>query len=327
MISFFKNNLYFITLGVIVYIVVLRIFSFVSTTAYPILFSDSQLVDIIYRLIAGAWTQGILSTLLIVIHALMINHMVVKHRMNKESGLVSGAMYGLLTSMIFTHGIHLPPVLLANTFILLSIKQILKTYNQREVSAETYLSGFWGACAALLYSPYLYFFIITTIALVIMRSFTMKERLQHFTGWLTPYILLGAYQFLTDDASKSILSLFNDKISLLSFSSLGNYHLKEITTVALILVLTIFSLVNYNRYVGKKDISIVKRIDILFWLILYGGLTSCIFVNINASHLMTLTIGLSFLLAVSLSNMKNSILAEILHLFLIIGVVYLQYIN
>ena len=306
----------------LVYVVIIRLHTIINPIPYELGEEDGFLVEVFFNSFSSPLTQAILAIVLIYIQALLINRIGIKHKLNKDFGLLPGVFYALFLSL-YPQESALSPSLLANTFIIIALQYIITTYNKREVSANVFSSGMYASIASIFYFPYLYFFVITTIGFLIMRSFSFKERVQHLIGWLIPYILIWVYQFWYGHEKSIIPYYFHEKYGLLNFE-LG-FNLKEMIVIGIIGFLIITFLVQYGRFSSKRDITTQKKIDIFYWVLFYGGLSILFYAHTDITHFAVIALPFGYLLAMSIVNINNLILRELFHILFVVLVIYVHY--
>lgn len=321
MISFFRKNLFINSLLLLPYIVLLRIKSFFIDQPYVCGDGESYLTKNIFDIFDTVTLQAVLSIVIIYINALMINRIVIKNNLSKENNLVSGLMYVIFASFLLQL-LPLSPVLLASPFIILSVQCIFNSYNNLKASDEIFLSGFYMATASLFYFPVFYFFLFTMIGFIIMRSFTFKERIQHIIGWSIPLVLAMAWEYFNMYAAQDIPFYFYSKFG---FIWLNGIPLPVLLLMLFIGILTLICIFSFGTYMSKKVIASQKRVSILYWLMLFSGLTILIYSGLAIDHIHIIAIPFAIFITLNLLEMKNQLWPEILHLLFILLLVILHF--
>ena len=142
MLSLFRQNLFFNSLLLLPYTILIRIHSLIHPESYisseiegwlnSSIFSQLQSVPIV---------QSILAILLIFLQAVSINFILNRHRLSLRPNLFPGAFYVLLVSLSSEH-LFLNPVLFANVFFLIAIVNLFKTYRVARVSGAIFNCAF-----------------------------------------------------------------------------------------------------------------------------------------------------------------------------------------
>lgn len=306
----------------LVYIILIRLNTLIYPVAYQLKPSDGYLNEVFFTLLSNPLSQSIVAIVLIYIQALVINRIGIKHKLNKNFGLLPGVFYALFISLVPLET-ALTPILIANTFVIISLQYIITTYNKREVSRNVFSSGMYATLGSLFYFPYLYFFVVTTIGLLIMRSFSFKERLQHMIGWVLPYLLIWVWHFWSDNESPVIPNYFQDQYSFLNVGQIEGVKLWAF--VILFVVFILVFLTQYLTFSSKKEITTQKKIDIFYWVMLYGGISILFYNHLSISHFFVVALPFGYFLAMSIVNIKNVTIRELVHFLLIAGVIYNHY--
>jgi hypothetical protein len=320
--EFFKRNLFINSILLLPYAILIRINNLLNPIVVSAQSNHSSLLEYIYGVLSGPIAQGLLSTILVYIQALLINRLVIKHSLTRENSLIPGLLY-ILLSAFMTEFLYLSGELIGLTFIITAVYIILKTYNQKEVASDMFGSGFLIGLAGLFYFPYYFFLVISALSFLILKSFTFKDRLQHTVGFFVPTFLLLVWEIFVE-LDKWVIPnylLANFKFSF----TLLIQDMKGLLVASFIGFFMLLSLYNYSKYLSQKATSTQRKIDILYWVTLFS-LASILFTpTVNYSHIIILGFPVSIFIAMSFLSFKNKIAAEIIHLFMIIFAIMIQF--
>lgn len=314
MLSLFRQNLFFNSLLLLPYTIIIRIHSLIHPESYA-----SSEIEGWFNFTLFEWMkhvpilQSILAILLIFLQAVTINYLVNRHRLSLRPNLFPGVFYILLIS-ISKESLYLNPVILANIFFLLAVVNLFKTYRVAQVSTSIFNSAFFIAIASLFYLPALLYLLPCFIALFMLRSFRVKERMQYILGAVTSLYLAFSIFFYYGLHSSFFQSYFIKNIAL--------PYVSEIEYAALIpLVLIVFALIavttNYYSLRKKKSIQSQRKIDILYWFLLFSPLMLLLWYRIDSLGVLLLSMPLSILIGMILYRMKNQFVAELIHIIAI----------
>ena len=78
-----------------VYITLIRLNTLINPVAYELKSSDGYLNEVFFNLLSNPLSQSIVAIVLIYIQALVINRIGIKHKLNKNFGLLPGVFYAL----------------------------------------------------------------------------------------------------------------------------------------------------------------------------------------------------------------------------------------
>ncbi len=271
-------------------------------------------MDMLYNSVPNPLIQNIIANALIFIQALLINQIFIKNRVSKEITLFAGLLYIVFVSIIFENDM-LSPILIANTFIIIALGNLLKTYKLPNAIVHIFNSGFFIGVASAIYTPYFVFILFGVISLLLLRSFKLLEKLQFFIGIGLPYFLLFTYKYWNDikfadlDFIKDIFFRF----PAFSSDNLVFFYV----SVGFLFSCVGFAVFNYPFFISKKSIQSHKKIDIVYWFMLFTLLGILIFKTNESTHLISLAIPLSILIGIYLSDSKRIVFNELIHIFVI----------
>jgi hypothetical protein len=180
------------------YIFVIRVGTILNPKPFDLKENESNILQkLFYSNISDPVWQNIVACLMIYFHVLLLNYIFTKHKIARETTMFSGVFYTLFVSLVVDNNALLP-VLVANTFMLLALKNILNTLKNNQATSYIFTSGFMIGVASLFYSPYFTFIVFGVISLLQLRSFKILEKLQFFIGIFIPYYFLFAYRYWND---------------------------------------------------------------------------------------------------------------------------------
>ena len=321
MLFLFRTNQFLLSIFFVIYAVILRYAFFINTHVEKAVPKGGIMSDWLYEMVdPQSTTAGIISILLIVFQAIVINQMVTEYRMAKQITLFPGLFYILFGSF----GLSLLPFssgLIANTFVLLAIYQLMNVYKEHSAAANIFNVGFLISLASLFHYGYFIFIIIALLGLNILRGFRFKEILILLIGLITPYYFVGVYAYWYD----FLPLLYETQISnfgFLDFNIQWNYN--TIAVFALYGLLLLIALLNFSRYNLSKRMHARKNIEIVFLALFFTSFIVFFQKNITADDLIIVAPYLGILLSFNFVNMDRS-WAELFHGAIFIGALVLQY--
>ncbi|MEM9545134.1 MAG: DUF6427 family protein [Bacteroidota bacterium] len=313
MIGIFKNNLFFNSLLLLPYVVVLRIHSLLFPVAYVPQETDTLITKLVFGTVTSALTQNILAVILLYFHVIYINRLVIKHRIANEITLIPGLIYAVMVSFLPEYSL-LTPFVFANTFVLLCIGQIFKTYKRPKSADILFNIGFLIALAANFVSNYIALLLVGLIGLFVLRSMKMVEIMQLISGSFLVLVAFSGILYLLD---LPILVELNKasiipRLSILQLRGLQLYKLLAIAGVA------VFTVLSYGTYTIKKNIQTQKKVDILYWFMIASLVLLLVNKTINPSLSLLLFIPAAILLNTNYLNLKRILVQEVIHIVVLI---------
>ncbi len=319
MLEIFRKNLFINSLLLLPYTILVRLATFFYPQKYQVQESSNEIIKGLYSLIDFPVLQSIISVLLIFIHAIIINHTFIKHRLSREITLLPGLIYVVFVTVVMDFTV-LSPALLVNTFIIFALTNLFKTYKLPNAAAFIFNAGFYIGVASLFYTPYVFMVFFGVIILLLLRSFKLLEKLQYFSGFFIPYIFLFTYRYMSDISLMDMSVLKEVFFRLPLFES--NFLIVNYFSIGFILLSVLVCIFNYGTLTGKKIIQVQKKVAVLYWILLYSLISFLIFSTDGSMHLLTLAIPLSILTGILISDSKSKISHELLH-FMILGLILL----
>lgn len=321
MLSLFRTNQIFTSVLYILYILLLWHPVFVLEIPAEHLSSGAL----------GAWldhwseqhltASRIAAIALLWIQAILVSTIVNRYRIAQDANLIPGLIY-LLVSSCIPEFLHLSPLLVANTFFLLSLYNLFDTYKKSSCADLLFNTGWWTGIASFFYMPYLYFIVFCIIASGILRSAQLKEYLMIATGLLVAYFLVGLYFFWVDQLPWFLAYHFEQ----------AGFIFRDITweksamiKAGLFLLLILFILLNVGRYTYKQNISAQKYISVLYTALFWGGLSVLLQKRISLDSLLLCAIPVGIFTGITFAAIRNRLAAEMLHFILLAAIIMAHY--
>lgn len=276
-----------------------------------------------YDLLGGAsgWNAEIAAVLLLTAQAIGINALVLEHRLGEEQNLFPGLFY-ILVGSVLPGMTHLSPALLGNSFLIIALSQLFRTYKNQHASGAIFNVGFWTAVASLFIPAYIVFLLLGFIGLNSLRGLDIKERLVLLSGAIVPYGLAGTVLFWNGQLAAGIQTHFYETFALASFVTTSGFPFwAAVVAFSLMLLL---ALIQYGGLVYRKTIQVQKKVGLLYWMILTGGLSTLTIMGIQIENWLSITIPLGIIMGFVFTNMPRR-WSESLHLMLLAAVLILHY--
>lgn len=323
MLEIFRKNLFFNSLLLLPYACIVRIRSLIWPESYQLHADDGYLNHLIFTALSEyPLVQSILAIVLIFFQATFVNYIVNKNRIARLPNLFSGLVYILLVSMVSDFQV-LSPVLIATTFLMLSLNSCFKCSKKQSSASDIFNTSFFIGLASFFYFPFIVFLIGGYIGMLIIRSFKLKERMQFLAGLIIPFFLFASYFNWYDVVSKYLLAYLSSNLSIPSLETGFSYY--QIIALCGFIALALFAFIRYGDIRKKKNVAAQKKIDILYWFMFLTIPTLFFWNNIELNHLIILTPMLSIFLGMYLLSLKNRGMAEIIHIVALLALLIPQF--
>jgi len=300
-----------------------RIYSLIFPRAYQFTIEEGYLNQLIFTVLDGLpLVQSIIAILLIFFQATFINYIVNKNRIASLPNLLPGVAYVVLVSILPSFQL-LNPILISVTFLLVAINSLFGCASKFSSSGKIFNVSFFIGLASLIYFPCWVFIIAGYISLVTVRSFKVKERIQYLIGAMIPYFLFSTYYNWYDVFGKYMSAYLSQNVTAQNFTR--GFNTYQIVVLASFTFLALFSFFKYNDYRKKKNVATQKKIDILYWFLLFTLPTLFFWKTLELDHLIVLVPSLSILFGMFFLGLKNKFLAETIHGFAVILIWFTQF--
>ncbi|MFZ1703513.1 MAG: DUF6427 family protein [Saprospiraceae bacterium] len=268
----------------------------------------------------SSWLQNFIAIILLWLHSILINNIVNSNKLSKETGLLSGLFYVLLMSMS-SEGLSLHPILLANTFLLLGIHNIMESSKEVDIRHLLFNTGLFLSLAAFIYPPYFVIVVLGLLGFNTVKSFKAIGLIQYIIGIISSFIIILGIQYLI----QGVIS-FQLPVSIIDHRVWSN----SLTPNTLIFVLSfvfclLFMLIQYPGIISKKNIQTRKKIELFYLLILFSIIVKLIFFYNQSLELTILALPVGLLLGIWAAENKSVVFAEIIHLMLLVCLFILHY--
>ncbi len=312
LIGVFKSNQKLLTILVVALTALLWIPSFWFNNT--IVIEKNSLFNLFSWALKLKTANFLFSVILISIQAIYLNNIVNELKLVKNNTHLPALFYVLLCGLnpdflVFN------PIIVANSFILVLLHQLAKSYNIQQPYSVSFNTGFLLALASLFYFPLIILFPFIWIVFLYAGVSRWRNFAISIIGLIIPYIFYFAYHFFINEFFNVIqLFRFNEKIFIedLSLSKLSFvfYALLGIGLLALVKMMQTL----------QKDVIKVRKFKLVFLI-----MTAFIFLIglVNGHDYISTFLLMVIPLAVFFANYFNEIkrgwLAEVLFLLLIIS--------
>jgi Family of unknown function (DUF6427) len=325
MLSLFKHNTPLGLLLLLVCCVLLRLSTwFIFPVKGMLQLADSGVlyVGMMEYMPSIGWANYLLATILVYIQALMVNNIVVTHKLSNDKTLYPALFYVIIGSALPDFH-YLSAPLVATTFLILLLQKLFSTYNKKADILPVFDLGFWLSIAALFYPPAIWLAFIAYIGLASIGTFKIKDQLIFISGLGVPFILVATYHYWNDSLPHFVEMQFGSLFQMVSFSWIIDINLLMKITLMTILVLITF--VSIATYYYKRLINVQKYISILYWFLLATILLAMFRTHPSLDMLFLIVPSLSIFIALRFETIKLWQVSEMLLLLLIASILFIQF--
>lgn len=257
---------------------------------------------------------------LLFIQGILANVIIFAHRISSPVNLFPGVFVILLGSMLPEFG-HYSGYLVANVFLLLSLRSYLKAFRINDSADHIYNAGTWIGVAALFVPTYLLFLAAFSAMLPILKSGRFRDQFILLIGAIVPLYLVGIGYYYYDSLPLFWKQQWTSAFSLPQPVQWSKVPLLS-TLVMVILLLVVLS--SRKQYQAKTKMEVQIKIDIFYWLLLSAGLSIFWFMPWHLQQWQTIVPIAGILLSFNFTKMKSQT-AEAWHLVLLLVLFYLHF--
>lgn len=322
MLSLFRTNQFFANILLIAYVILLRGAMLLDNTYSSIKPSVQGIwsYELFERMQMAQWQMPIWAAILIFIQAVGVNFIATRFRLSEEITLFAGIFYILLTSIV-VESATLSAALFANTFLIIIIHELLLVYRKSDAASSLFNIGLFIGIGSFFQASFVIFLIFGLVAISVLRSFNVKEFLQMFLGSVCIYFLVGTFYFYYDAYDTFWNIQIKNSLNWLDFR--GNHTWVAYIERILFISFLVMAIVSQGFYSSKKSIPVQKYQTIIYWVLIFVGLTVFFQSQLGMEQLLLLIPTLSFFVMYHFLSLDRN-MAEVLHVVLIFLAIALQ---
>lgn len=218
------------------------------------------------------------------------------------------------------HFLILHPIMIANTFLILMMLELSKIYKTYKPIRAMFMAGFYCGIAIIITPHFIILLLFIVQALLMLRDVNLKEFLQSLIGMMVPIFMLAAFGLTNTESTLHFLHF--DLVMPTMPTSLQVEDWVGLVVLLMVILYIIFNQQNLRR---KKSVKSQLMVSLLFFIIFYT-LPMMLFESaLVAQHLTTLVIPLSVLFTMLLFVTKRLLVAELIHVALLVFVILFQF--
>ncbi len=209
------------------------------------------------------------------------------------------------------------PALLSHFFILTCVYFLLNMYAKEGVLRDSFRLGFHMGLATLFFLPSIFFLLLIYITLLIYRVSSWREWVIPIFSFLSPYIFLFTYYFVSDK-----LYLFESYFQHFFMGIRFSWPYNDILSIAISVALGMIILISFLHILGRKSeksVHVRKKASI-FINFLIISIISLLITNETMASFSTFIIPISLMVAVFFNDLRKTLWFDILFSLLILGI-------
>lgn len=235
--------------------------------------------------------QLLLKLLIVVFSVFVLDFIVSKNNLTQRNSYAIMSLALLLA--LFPSGLLHQDVIIANVFVLLAFRRLISLQSKLYIQKKLFDAAFWIALASLLYPWAILFFVVIMVAVVYYSQNDIKNILVPFSGVITVFIILVAYNIIKYDTYFTA-DTFSFQIST-DFSVYNN--MASIIALTMMLVISVWTMLYFIRVLRDRPKKMKPVYAILAWWFLVAFIIALIAPVKNQSEFILLMAPLSIIIA------------------------------
>jgi hypothetical protein len=262
----------------------------------------------------------ITALVLVFLQAVLLNRIINIHNLLSKPSFMPALMYGTVTSIFFPF-LVLSPALVCNFLIIWMIERFLTIYRSPEALSVMFDMGMIVGLGTLIYFPFIGFFLLLWISLVIFRPFYWREWIAGLIGFVTVYFFLGVYYYLKD----SFDGFFNIFLPLTSkFPASIKINLNDYTVLIPLVAILVFSGFSIRQNFFRSYVHVRRSFQLLFFCFALAILSFYLKPQVRVSHFLMAAAPVSIFMSYYFLHAKKRWIYESLYVLLLVFIVYFQ---
>lgn len=309
---------------ILVIIFIVGILFWLTAFIQPVTLAPMPEIMPLYRAFFGLLNYSYLLTaisayLLLFMEAFILNQIIINNKLFNRSSYLTAMIYILLMSS-YKPLLTFSPILIANFFLLISLKKIFDIYEEEEPFEQLFNIGFFTSIASLFYFPSIYFIAVVFICLIIFKIFKWRVWVIFLAGIILPYIFASVYYFMTN-------KFFAISVHYLDYFSSINFitydYSKElkifIPILASIGLLSAYKVLNESR---EKLIKIRLSYLVILWFLFISIIFLFIGKDNHTSFFGFSFIPLSIIISNYIQHIKKFYVKEIIFTLFVLLIIF-----
>jgi hypothetical protein len=280
-----------------------------------------SLFPVAYEYALSSGINLFLAGVLVFIQALLVNHLCNRYNLLGKPTFLPALMY-IVASALFTPFLVLSSPLICNFLVIAMLYKLLSLYKGNNAQSTSYDLGMIVAAGSLIYLPFIYFFLIIWMALIIFKPFNWREWVAGIMGYATIFFFLAVIYYLNDRLGQfyriwlPLTTKFPNRINL-------NYYNYLILIPVIIILLFCFIKIRQNFF--RSYVQIRKSFQLLFIVFIVGGVSFYVKAEFQLNHFLLCAIPVAVFFAYYFLYASTRWFYESLFFLLLAGIVYFQF--
>jgi hypothetical protein len=255
------------------------------------------------------------------VQALLLNQLVNQFNLLGKPTFLPALMY-ITVSGLFTPFLVLSQPLLCNFLIIWMLFKLIGFYKSTDAKSSSYDLGMIVAVGSIVYLPFVYFFLVIWVGLILYKPFNWREAIAGIIGYATVFFFLAVYYYWNNSLGEfyniwlPLGAKFPDSIKI-------NYlDYLVLIPVIIILILCFFTL---QQNFFKSYVQVRKTFQLLFYIFLIAGCSFYIRAAFHLNHFLLCAVPAAVFFSYYFLYAKRKWFYETLYIILLVSIVYFQF--
>lgn len=279
--------------------------------------------ELLYELIAflsfSSWLTPLITTVLVLLQALQLNKLVIKHEALFNPSFLPALLYITCMSLLADF-LQFTSVIVANSLLLVILDKLFELYKIEKPLKTIFDVGLCSAISALLYFPSIFTFPLCLISLNLLRTNSLREWIVCISGFALPYMFMLFYFFWTDQISlfypNCLPVFFNENTNFIS------WNIKNAVPCITAIVLVVLAFIMLQPNFNKNTVQVRKYQQVLMLLLLLSGCSFLLQPQLMVTHFIIMVIPTSVFIAYYFLANKNFWITETLYILLVCTILH-----
>lgn len=196
--TLYKSNYRLVLLGLPLVIVLLWMGQLVGGFEASAIQNATPLFSLVKHIFPNQLSEQFFAMAIIVFSGVLLNATINKEQFFEKHTYLPALTYIFVMSL-FPKYQHLHPIILANFFVILSIRRLFHIRRAVDARRMIFDAGFFLGISALFYEYYIAFYLLAWGTLSVLRPFVWREHFMGLFGLVIPLVALLFYQYMTDN--------------------------------------------------------------------------------------------------------------------------------
>lgn len=244
----------------------------------------------------------------IIFQSIFISFILQKHELIEKNSYLPSFIF-LIFILAFPQHLCFSPIHFSNTFLLLMLSKVLKTFEEESASNTLFSCALFTALSILFFVPNVIFIIPLIISIFIFSNVNLKSVLGLIFGFSFPYLYLLTYYFLTDTLFNTI-EIYQNSLSKGMHFVLPNHIYFQTFYFGAVFIFILIGIKLFSSST-EKLIRIRKKHQFLITFAMFS-FVGILLSNYGMSHQIgIILIGISSITAIFLEETKRPLFYEI----------------